>query len=562
MKSSIRFGSPMFMMSAAALIGSLVFAGATRSGYAGDGFAQLVALPAALMGLLLTWRVRAEFGWLLGWCAAVLLLILLQLVPLPPSAWAHLPFGQAIQAVHKDVGLTDGWRPLSVSPHDTWLSLLAFLPPAALFFSTLHLNDREKTGLLQLLLGLALLSCLLGLWQVAAVTGYTGSTQKPQSLDPTGLFVNRNHFAAFLYVALVFAAAFMIDGWREALSKPRQLGAASQFGPPALSLLIIVMALAMILLARSRAGMVIAIAAMIGAILIAKLPDRRKLRQGALRWIVVAGVAVFVLISQYTFWRIMDRFAEDPLQDGRTTIADTVWTVGWSLMPFGTGLGTFVPVYKAIEEPSAALMGVYVNRAHNELIEIAMEAGIPGLVLLVFALLWIGRRLLNIFSSSSERWHPLGRQLSAAAGVVVVLLLLHSLVDYPLRTGALACVFALGCGILAKPIGFGATSEARLDLETERPSVNLEPTQAATGEFRKFEMSRANVPEKWTSITTATAVAGRPAQVKATGRTLVPVDKAEWKDAEPPPGADRPQVGDTEGWPDVWRKSTKNASAD
>lgn len=536
---------------------SLLFAGATRSGYAGDTIAQIASIPALLAGLLLTWRERQQTGWLLGWAAAALFVILLQLVPLPAAVWANLPLGSAIQAVHKDIGMTDGWRPLSVSPHDTWLSLLAFLPPAALFFSALHLSDREKTQLLQLLLVLALFSCLLGLWQVAAVAGYTAPAERPKSIDPTGIFLNRNHFSAFLYVSLVIAAAFMIDGWRDALSKPRVLGSATQFAPPALALLIIIVALALLLLARSRAGMIIAIAALIGAALLARLPDPRRLRQGALRWIILAGVAAFILMSQYAFSRILARFAEDPLQDGRTTIVDTAWSVGWSLMPYGTGLGTFVPVYKAFEQPSAALMGVYVNHAHNDLIEVWMETGIPGLVLLAFALAWIGRQLSVILFFGRQTWQPRGHLLSAAAGIAVVLLLAHSLVDYPLRTGALASVFALGCGILARPIGLGAAAEQQSDTKLEEPATVPEPASPASIEFRKFEMAAARVPEKWSA--NPDTEAGSKATENASGRTLVHVDKAVWGNGGEAPEHERPVLADDERWPEVWRKRTTKA---
>jgi hypothetical protein len=37
------------------------------------------------------------------------------------------------------------------------------------------------------------------------------------------------------------------------------------------------------------------------------------------------------------------------------------------------------------------------------------------------------------------------------AAVIVALLLAHSAVDYPLRTAALAVVFAFGCGLLTAP---------------------------------------------------------------------------------------------------------------
>lgn len=554
MSSSVHHhGSPFFLSAAATLCCAIVFAGATRSGFLGDTIVQLCAVPVFLMALALTWRERKEHGWLLGWAAALLIIGLAQLIPLPFSIWTALPFGNDIQNIHSAAGMTNEWRPLSVSPHDTWISLLSLLPPAAIFFSTLHLSDREKTRLLQIVVGLAALSCVLGLWQVATILGYNEASAKPTSVDPTGLFLNRNHFSALLYVTLVVAAAFMIDGWREALSKPRHWGNATVFGPPALALLIVVMALALIVLARSRAGMVIAIAALLGAAFVATRPDARKLRQGALRWIIVAGAATFVFLSQYAFARIINRFAEDPLEDGRTTIAETAWAAGWSLMPFGTGLGTFVPVYKSIEEPSAALMGVYVNHAHNDLIEVWMETGIPGLVMLAFALVWLARRLIVLFWSDPSLWHPRGHLLSSAVGIFVVLLLAHSLVDYPLRTGALACVFALGCGILARPIGFGESWAAVPLAERHEPDQPVPAPEPRSGEFRTFDMSDRVVPADWAANVRD---GNEPPAQKTGGRDLVASGEANWETEAIASNRVKPQIGQSEGWPEAWRPQT------
>ncbi len=558
-RSAHQSGS-LFWLSAFALVASVAFAGATRPGFAGDVVAQVASVPALLAGLILTWRERDAHAWLLGWSTAVLLVILLQLVPLPPAVWAELPFGPVVQDVNAMAGLPNEWRPISVSPHDTWLSLLSFLPPAAVFFSVLHLDDREKTRLFQIALVAVLVSCAVGLWQVAAISGYASTGERPQSADPTGLFLNRNHFAALLYVGLLIAAAFMIDGWRHAMADPKLLGSISAFAAPALSLLLIVMALGLIVLARSRAGMIFAIAALVGAALIGRLPDPRRLKRGALRWIIAGGAAAFIIVSQYAFSRILYRFAEDPLQDGRTSIADTAWATGWSLMPFGTGLGTFVPVYKAVEQPSAALMGVYVNHAHNDFIEIWMETGLGGLLLLIFALIWLTRRLLVIFTSDAATWDSQGRLLTSAAGVVVILLLAHSLVDYPLRTGAMAAIFALCCGVLARPIGYGIPLGKRASETTGDKSGEWVPelpdVKTSSGPaFRQYEISAAVVPAAWSG--TLSTPEPEPNTLVDIDRILLPSTESPLSRNPQAPQRGLPELGQDDAWPEQWRRPSR-----
>ncbi|OYW55120.1 MAG: hypothetical protein B7Y80_10150 [Hyphomicrobium sp. 32-62-53] len=539
----------------------MVLGGGTRAGYFGDAVVQLIAIPTLLGAVALTLRDREAHGWILGWAAALLLLFVLHLVPLPQTIWMRLPLSGVTASVYEQIGKSPGWRPLSVSPHDTWIALLSFLPPAAVFFAVLHLSDNQKTQLLKIVLGLVVISCATGLWQVAALSGYATQAEKPLSSDPTGFFRNRNHFAALLYCALLIAAAVMIDRWREAIARGKLARSASAFAVPAMSLILIVMSLALIVLSRSRAGMVIAIAALIGAVLIAKLPDPRKLRQGALRWVILVSALMFIAVSQYAFTRILLRFGEDPLQDGRATIVETAWPVAWSLMPFGSGFGTFVPVYKAFEQPSAALMGVYVNRAHNEFLELWMEAGIPGLVVLGFAVLWLVRRISDVVVSSAEQWQPGGRQLSVAAAMLVVLLLAHSAVDYPLRTASLACIFALSCGILARPIGLGSVASELPALEVSKAEVGSQDAGAEDAKFRPFQIAGAVVPDNWAPPTIIKP--GQPlAKEKAAGQTLVPVDKADWHRGEQQSRQTGPDVGGSDGWPDVWRKRTTNPSED
>ena len=53
-----------------------------------------------------------------------------------------------------------------------------------------------------------------------------------------------------------------------------------------------------------------------------------------------------------------------------------------SFLPFGAGFGTFDPVYRRFE-PDALLSTIYLNQAHNEPMQLAMEGGIPALALLL-----------------------------------------------------------------------------------------------------------------------------------------------------------------------------------
>jgi O-antigen ligase len=112
-------------------------------------------------------------------------------------------------------------------------------------------------------------------------------------------------------------------------------------------------------------------------------------------------------------------------------------------MPLGSGIGSFIPVYASVE-PIDTMSRAFWNHAHNDFAEVWLEAGIPALVGLGAFFAWW---LISVFSV----WRSAATgnvNVAQAATVVTALLLVHSLVDYPLRTLALACVFALCCGLM------------------------------------------------------------------------------------------------------------------
>src|SRR5262249_50217627 len=122
-------------------------------------------------------------------------------------------------------------------------------------------------------------------------------------------------------------------------------------------------------------------------------------------------------------------------------------------MPLGSGMGTFPSVYVLFEKPQDALIDVYANRAHNDVLELALEAGVVGLGLTVLFVAWLAARSVKVWVGRNLALGGIDLSLARAATVVVGLILAHSLVDYPLRTGAIMGVLAFACGLLVVPLG-------------------------------------------------------------------------------------------------------------
>ncbi len=405
---------------------------------------------------------------------------LIQLVPLPPSIWTMLPGRQEIVKIFDLFGGPMPWMPISVSPHATWLSFLSLLPPMAIFLSAIQMGHRERRALTLLIIAIGVVSVFLGLLQLAG--GETSPLRFYAVTNPTeavGFFANRNHFAALLYAVLLFTTVWAIDigfqtgSWTDVRSfeADKIMAATAIF----LSLFVIIAGEAM---ARSRAGLAFTIVALLAAFVLA-FADRRNTSGAKPSKLLLAAMFLAIILSvQFALYRILGRFAADPLNDARGVFAHNTIIAAKSFFPFGSGLGTFVPVYAMFEKPIDTIANSYVNHAHDDILEICLETGIMGAVLLCLFVIWFGFSSFTLWRKPRADTSAFDCTLSRAATVVIGLLLAHSFVEFPLRTEAIMAVFAVSCALLIAPLSPaesampGALLPARNEAR-RRPAPNL-----------------------------------------------------------------------------------------
>lgn len=514
-------------LTAFTLAASVLLGGGTRSGFLSDALLQLFAIPLLLLSVsrlndLLRrhqemWR---PIRWELLFCLALVLLPLFQLVPLPPWLWTHLPHRGSEIAAFEDAGQALPWMPISVSPNDTWRSVPALLPPLAIFLATMLAAYRERRMLSLELIALGVVSAFLGLLQVAQGTAsplrffaFTNLT------EAVGFFANRNHLAALLYVALLFAAAWAIDiGFRTAYWRDRRLFEAHSMVAVTGSFLAIVILLAGEAMARSRGGMILTMAGLAGAYALVISDRRRAFNASSIGLLLAAVGTAFVLAVQFALYRILERFGADPLDDVRVQFVRNTVEAVKAYLPFGSGMGTFVPVYEMFEKPGDLAAHVYVNHAHNDVVEVCLEAGIFGLALMGAFAAWFIAKSIRIWRHGAGGAGEFDRSLIRAATMVVALLIAHSFLDYPLRTAAMMGIFAFACGLMIKPLA--------ADRRTHR---------------------QAQFPAR------AGREAPAPADISDTpSPPSLPVDPEPVAARQPPRGAAR--WGEDVEWPAAWRK--------
>jgi len=429
-------GERLAEVAAGALVAAaLVFGGGSRG--TGDLVVHLVALFALALGVM-RWRaMRATRSQrlFLYWLLAAAAVLVLQLVPLPVSLFAALPQRAEVLADLRQAGITPSWLPMTLDVWGTVRALLAMMTLAAawLLASTLDAEARDRLLRLTLILGVAM--ALLGFAQAAA--GEHSPLRPYEYHHPVGAigtFANRNHFADLMAMLVPLALAFAFA----AQALRRQARAASWYATAIL--LFIASALS-----YSRAGMMLTAAVTVVASLFlawAKQGDRRPSRHflPALAIVLAAsGVAV------YAWGGIAHRLALDPLNDLRWQYLRYGAEAARAYFPWGSGAGSFRDVYAPFE-PVTAMQPVHALHAHNDVLEVALEVGAPGLLFLLFLLV-----LLFPLIWRRPRENGDHRQLSAiipAAAVAVLVPLTHSLVDYPLRTLSVATVFAILLAVL------------------------------------------------------------------------------------------------------------------
>ena len=521
-----------FYLTAFLIVASVLLGGGTRSGFLSDFLLQILAIP-VLVSVAWTACERplprsTRVALIIAFTLPVL--ALLQLVPLPAAVWSALPHRHVAAEGFELAGAPLPWMPLSLAPAATWLSLLSVLPPLAVFVGIVMLGRRQRRHLSVLIIALALVSVFLGLLQVAQ--GPDSPLRFFAVTNPTeavGFFANRNHFSALLYAAMPFAAAWAINLSITAGPHVRA------FEPRAVVLLVISFTVIVVLIAgqtmaRSRAGLALTIIALFGAFAMAVSDRRATSGLTPIKLLGGATALAGIFAAQYALFRLLERFEKDPLEDARIVFARNTFEAASAFMPFGSGLGSFVPVYGLFEKPADTLANTYANHAHNDIVQFWLETGVVGLLLMGLFTAWLVWRSVQVWRAApAARIAEIDQMLMRAATLVIALLLAHSFVDYPLRTGAMMAIMAYACALLIEPpIGAdeAVSAAAAADVANSTPPPHKPRRRAAA------------------------VVSPAP----AASRSVTP--DPEW----PRPSSTR--WGAEVEWPEAWRKPTRTSSSD
>jgi hypothetical protein len=409
-------------------------------------------------GVVPSWR-RWEWGLLAGFAG----LWLLQTIPLPPEAWRALGGRSQIARDLAVAGVAPGWRALPLDARHFARAMAALIPGIAMLVSLRGCSFGAHRRLLCWLPALACVSMLLGMAQIA------GGPSSPLRLyafhnivGALGFFSYRNLQAAFLLMTLPIAVALLLG--------QRQFARNAQTPIQRLGHVAITMAIPLIMLGialtYSRAGVALGMVVLAPCIALAsRARPQRFWRKHP--WMMTGMGAGLLLVVLFASTGLLQRRADNLLHDSRWTYDAQTLALAREFDPLGAGVGSFEQAF----QPAASnleLIGAYVNHAHNDWLELRLELGwlfFPCALLLIVLLARAAPRAWREPDAGTE-----AGLYARAASVSLLIVLMHSCVDYPLRTGANLVVASLLAGVLARfafPLD-GTTPSRRRDKQDAR----------------------------------------------------------------------------------------------
>ncbi len=369
----------------------------------------------------------------LGVLVALLLgLIALQLIPLPPAIWTGLSGRAMIADGFALLGLAPAWQPLSLAPYDGVATALALLPPLAVLAAMIRLRPSPSRWIAVAVIAATVAGIFLGALQVAS----SEPMKSPFYLYKfsnfgvaTGFFANSNHMATLLVIAIPFVIALAARGALGTEDK-RKRYAAIAVGIGGLAVLLVGLAIN-----GSLAGFGLAPVVAVVSVLLIVRPRQRWARGGALAAGAI-GLAAFVALVATPLGNWLPSAGATTSiatrQEMREHSVEAIGAFGLA----GSGLGSFVSVYPLFEDPDS-VDRTYVNHAHNDYLELTLETGLPGVILILLFLAWWAAAARQVIKSPAYDQYAMAGMVASAA------VLIHSAVDYPLRTASISSLFAM-----------------------------------------------------------------------------------------------------------------------
>ncbi len=394
----------------------------------------LLAVATLLVRTRTSQLPRALAFWLLA-LTLLLLFTLITSISVPNSWWVNLPGRSAFSSVLETladpaIGITA--LPVTLAPSRGLFSALLVASSLALSIAITQLNLRQRTVLLYTVVAIVVVQSLIGLAQIALPGASVVNIEYLGHVRAAGTFVNKNHFATLVAMALPFLL------YQSVSSVQQMTRGVDRMRPLKITLWwsLFAGAFGALVLSLSRSGIFAALVStglMLSWILITRGRKKRSYRRALLAAAAVVLIGgTFLATSESFFKAVSDPGAAGSLA-ARTMMLKATLNGAATLFPLGSGIGGYAvafPIFQPVE-----LVG-YIEHAHNDYAQLLFESGLVGVlsvICIAFAAWTIARMALKHEAS--------GTGVAALCGALAFAL--HAALDFPARIPSLAMLVTI-----------------------------------------------------------------------------------------------------------------------
>jgi O-antigen ligase len=431
-------------------------------------------------------RVEAVGGWFRIVLLAPAAAILVQLIPLPVQTLSTFTPHTVDLLRNLNPAFAAGLmsrHSISVWPKDTLVALAIYSSLAVLLVGLTRVLS--LTGSRRLVEALTVFGVILALVGIIQKPLYTGAIYGVWNLElgrmPFGPFVNRNHFAGWMLMALPLTLALLSGGIHHSMRelRPGWRYKVLWFSSPEASQLILIAAAAVIMalslmLTMSRSGITaFMLSLVIMGWFVVRASDTRSRRLTSAACFVLLVIIVVVWSGPEV---LASRFAAGDW--GEFNNRRGAWTDAWNIVRdfplLGTGLNTYWAAALFYQRHELAQ---FFAQTHNDYLQLAAEG---GLLVVLPALACLGVLVRNVWRTMSAEPGSMAWWLRAGAVASLVAIACQETVDFSLQMPGNAVLFIVVC---ATALHTPAHTDGPAD-PGERRAVPAPPLRLATARPR------------------------------------------------------------------------------
>ncbi|MFA7061585.1 MAG: O-antigen ligase family protein [Pedobacter sp.] len=374
----------------------------------------------------------------------------LQLLPLPANLLG--PASPEALRIHTTLGnaAADAWQTISINPYATRQDLLLLLSYAAVFtiIANHYRTQAQVRTVVTAILSMGVLLVIIAVLQKTFWNGrifwfYPVDENLASGAGIWGPYINRNHFAGYLEIAIPLALGMLLYLATTSRTLPgATLGARAMrflssptLGSQASYFLLVLAMTAALFATLSRGGIIACTVSFCCFVWLTR--SRRSLRRRSLLLVAVA-LALTVVVVFASWDSLEDRF--ELLDTDHVSRLDA-WRDSLGILrdyPLtGSGLGTFEAAFRRYQTKNTN--GIF-DHTHNDYLELLTDTGPVGFALVALA-------LALFFTTLYRRWRRrrsmYAKCLGAGGLSSCCAMAIHSFTDFNLHIPANALLFTV-----------------------------------------------------------------------------------------------------------------------